>query len=85
MSKETEWNKQFNIGVDSIDNAHRNSSERPFIRKFSITVYYLIPDTVILLFVSIQNEQSVIQNCIQKAENIEFPAFHDLKNSQCLA
>lgn len=23
MSKETEWNKQFNIGVDSIDNAHR--------------------------------------------------------------
>lgn len=23
MSKETEWNKRFNIGVDSIDNAHR--------------------------------------------------------------
>ena len=23
MSKETEWNKQFNIGIDSIDNAHR--------------------------------------------------------------
>lgn len=23
MSKETEWKKQFNIGVDSIDNAHR--------------------------------------------------------------
>lgn len=23
MSKETEWSKQFNIGVDSIDNAHR--------------------------------------------------------------
>lgn len=23
MSKEIEWNKQFNIGVDSIDNAHR--------------------------------------------------------------
>lgn len=23
MSKETEWNKQFNIGVDSIDTAHR--------------------------------------------------------------
>lgn len=23
MTKETEWNKQFNIGVDSIDNAHR--------------------------------------------------------------
>lgn len=23
MSKEVEWNKQFNIGIDSIDNAHR--------------------------------------------------------------
>ena len=23
MSKETEWNKHFNIGIDSIDNAHR--------------------------------------------------------------
>ncbi|MDE6846501.1 MAG: hemerythrin domain-containing protein [Lachnospiraceae bacterium] len=23
MSKEAEWNKQFNIGIDSIDNAHR--------------------------------------------------------------
>ena len=23
MAKETEWNKRFNIGVDSIDNAHR--------------------------------------------------------------
>lgn len=23
MPKETEWNKQFNIGIDSIDNAHR--------------------------------------------------------------
>lgn len=26
MSKEAEWNKQFNISVDSIDNFHR----RPF-------------------------------------------------------
>ena len=23
MPKETEWNKHFNIGIDSIDNAHR--------------------------------------------------------------